>query len=72
MFLKFITNNDYFFRNFFKQIVEKQASVNQELNAQKTEGDTIHSQGDGNYPRESSCNFTRLIKGTVCVILSDP
>ena len=54
MFLKFITNNDYFFRNFFKQIVEKQVSVNEELNAQNTEADTIHSQGDGNYLEESS------------------
>ena len=72
MFLKFITNNDYFFRNFFKQIVEKQVSVNEELNAQSTEADTIHSQGDGNYLEESSCNFTRLLKGTVCVILSNP
>ena len=54
MFLKFITNNDYFFRNFFKQIVEKQVSVNEELNAQNTETDTIHSQGDGNYLEESS------------------
>ena len=72
MLLKSVTNNDKFFRNFFKQIVEKQVSVNVELNSQNTEGDTIHSYGDGNYSRESSCNFTSLFKGTVSVILSDP